>query len=235
MGSKANKKEAWCPCKHCIRPVADGLEKIVQRWNAVPQKTHPPHEIEFLYKDHDVEFLIAWLKVFISVDFAKDLEEILFGPLRRLGKLSFRADQILSGDMAGTSRSVTYHRNAIHRVLDERYAELQEQHPERPDHDPVLDEIEEPFSEIKQELRSAVRYLRHVYVLLDAKITDAEIRRAKVPTGEEYSKPYTPKELTKIFGVTWPTVKRQLENGIIKHKKLSPKSYRILLGDLPPS
>ncbi len=70
-GEKAAEKAPWCPCEDCIKPVAAGLAEIVKRWHVRRKGVDrvKPLEIEFLYKNHDVEFLTTWLKMSVSVAF----------------------------------------------------------------------------------------------------------------------------------------------------------------------
>ena len=49
-----------------------------------------------------------------------------------------------------------------------------------------------------------------------------------------WSKPRSPKEWQSIFGLSWDTLKPRFDEQVIRNKKLSSKSYKVLLEDLPP-
>jgi len=48
-----------------------------------------------------------------------------------------------------------------------------------------------------------------------------------------WSKPDSPKRWAKLFNLSWDTLKRRFDDGTIRHKKLSSKSYQIHVDDLP--
>jgi len=66
-----------------------------------------------------------------------------------------------------------------------------------------------------------------------AKPTSATAAGAQVNGSEEYIGPFTPKELRKIFGRSQPTLKRLLDSGAIRNKRLNSKTYLIHPRDLP--
>jgi len=53
-----------------------------------------------------------------------------------------------------------------------------------------------------------------------------------IPDGP-WSPPDSPASWAKRFGVSWDTLKRRFADGTIRHKKLTAKSYRIHLDDMP--
>lgn len=48
-----------------------------------------------------------------------------------------------------------------------------------------------------------------------------------------YSRPRSPSEWEKIFDLSWRTIKRRIDSGKIRAKKISTKSYRIHVNDVP--
>jgi hypothetical protein len=61
---------------------------------------------------------------------------------------------------------------------------------------------------------------------------EAERSEDSVPPGG-WSKPKSPKELVRVFGVSWSTIKRRFKDGKIRHHRLSTKSYKVAVADLP--
>lgn len=182
--SKAAKKAPWCPVDNCIKPLADALAEIARTWTIVGKEPPQPITVDMLYRDHNVDFLITWLQINISADFAGDLEETLFSPLRRFKKLDFKACQILSEE---AGELVIWQRNAITTVIRQRYDWARNQHSDLeafdPDKDEVLREIERPYTEIEHAFRDAARHLRQIAAVLLAKIRAREAERTNSAAG----------------------------------------------------
>ena len=49
----------------------------------------------------------------------------------------------------------------------------------------------------------------------------------------KYSKPRSPSEWATVFGRTWKTVKKNIDNGGIRAIEINSKSYRIHFDDIP--
>ena len=166
-------KKPWHICDDCIDPLAKRLREIVLKWNRLGSDPPAPNRIEWLYKDCRVELAINWLKLNVSVDFAKDFEEKLFAPLQQFRRLEYRACQVLEGGLDCTSEPTVFYRNAIRRILDERYDWLRQNlHPDDNydlDKDVIFCEIGDPYTEIEQAFGRAVKYLGEVSAILRAK------------------------------------------------------------------
>jgi hypothetical protein len=50
-----------------------------------------------------------------------------------------------------------------------------------------------------------------------------------------WSRPRPPQEWTKLYDMSWDTLKKLFEEQKIRNEKLSPKLYRVFMADLPPS
>jgi hypothetical protein len=175
-------KTAWHICDDCLDPLVAKLTEIVRKWNTTRGHLPSPESIGWIYKEHDLDFAITWLKLCESVEFAKDLETTLLEPVRKFRRLDFRACQILNGDDKDATTTITC-KDAIARVVERRYEQARRNTPDEeyfdPDKDEVLSEILNPLAEIESGFRDAVRYLRQVSVILRTRISKANIAPPK--------------------------------------------------------
>ena len=51
--------------------------------------------------------------------------------------------------------------------------------------------------------------------------------------GEALSPPLSPKQLAKIFDLSWPTIKRWMEAGTVRAERKSFKAYLVAIADMP--
>jgi hypothetical protein len=68
---------------------------------------------------------------------------------------------------------------------------------------------------------------------------DGQFLRAGIETETNssdgpWSEPTTPSQWAKVFGLSWDALRRRFNDGSIRNKKLSTKSYRVHVDDLPP-
>jgi len=161
------------PCDG-IKGIREGLEQITRDWFRLTADPPSPDQIEWLYEAHHLDALVTWMKLGASVEFAEDFEATLLNPLREFQRLSFRACQILDGDMEGASTEAKCHRHPVTTAIDRRYALLRDlpddQGEEARFSDPVLKEIEDPYVVVHQQFQQAVKYLGQVEVSIRAKL-----------------------------------------------------------------
>lgn len=68
--------------------------------------------------------------------------------------------------------------------------------------------------------------------LIDAEAEKLEAGGGGSPDGP-WSQPDTPKRWAKVFGVNVQTIKRRFQDGKIRNKKLSDRSYQVHVDDVP--
>ena len=156
--------EPWHICDHCIAPTADGLYKLVEGWNRTDGQPPESRRIDRIYDATDVDFATEFLKIHVSVSFARDFHRHLYAPLRRLHRLEFRACKVLTPD--DKSDTVVWCMDAINRVIRARIGQSRE--------------FDEELGAIEHEFRASVRYLWRVSVILAAKIADRQLTKTEV-------------------------------------------------------
>ena len=228
---KLTTKKTWRICDEVLDPVAAKLEDIVRKWNYSSEEPPRSVDIDWLYDDHNVKFAITWLKLNISVDFAVDFEKTLYDPLSQFKKLDFRACQILEGDMAETSKEVIHRHQAIRTVIDNRYAWLQENHPDPYEFDryddEILGEIENKYGEVEHGFRDAADYLRQVSAILRAKIAKQRLlRKDVVSTRNDFIDSGGVANLLGIEKRTIESYRKDWPEPDIAHKGRAPAKWR---------
>jgi hypothetical protein len=191
----------------CLRSIANGLLRITNHcWDiACPEKArredhkldnqewylrvsefreNPCLAIRALYERHALEAALVWLQVHHSVELAKEVERRLCTPLETLARLSFRALQILDGDLEGENETTTVRRYPFDR-LNELASFEGEGTPEYAAAVPVLDR----WYEIQLKLRVAAEYLQRLTAVLSATPT-----QTVKPTVKSEMKSETPKK-----------------------------------------
>lgn len=168
--------KAWHPCDDCITPVEKELGVIVRKWQTMAKDGGSPYPatIEWLYKKYDVEFVITWLKLCVSVDFSTDFERTLFDPLKKLQSLH---DKVLQFD-----RGLCHASQAIKEFCDKRYEWHRIRGHSREDiSDTELEYVEETDCEAYHLFLHTIRYMQQVAAILRAKIRGKEIKSVDIP------------------------------------------------------
>lgn len=144
-----------------------------------------PDDIRRLYENHHLDFAVTYLKITISVEFARDLENSLQAPYQKFAALDHRARDILTGG------GNTWFRHATRRLIDKHHELSREQFPDlenQPENEElpadlraVQEEIVEPFSGLGWEILRAAKYVRHSSVVLKAKLERREPNHDELP------------------------------------------------------
>lgn len=84
-------------------------------------------------------------------------------------------------------------------------------------------------------IRQSVAILSQWERRLETQLADPKARPRRVADQDDgqWTKIYSPAELSKLFGVSWDTLKRRFRDNSIRFRKLSTKSYQIHVADMP--
>ena len=236
--SKLGKNEAWGPCDDCIDPIADALDKLVPK-HGYKVGCALPHVgiIALDYRVHHLDFLIAWLEINISVEYAHHFDAKLRRPLREYVQLNQRAYELKPRDDEGPTWASG---DVVSPLLSNWHKQLRELSPK--ERKAALGDENSPLVEIENELRTIYRdlqclapYLRQVSAVLRAKMADKEIKRADVPPDMgPMTETMTQTEIAKWFDIHRNQVRAKiLDNDDYYHEKVGSQ-YRLRVLKMPP-
>ena len=84
---ESGKKKPWHPCDDCLDPLAKVFGQAVLAGAAAPSDVSQLNTLNRALDRHAFIYLIIWLKINISVDFAKDVETMVEDPLYEYAEL----------------------------------------------------------------------------------------------------------------------------------------------------
>lgn len=226
--TKTTDKSVWHICDDCLTPMEKELGEIVRKWRTLAKDGGTPYPgmIEWLYKKHDVEFVVTWLKLCVSVDFADDFERTLFDPLKKLQSLHAKVLQF--------DRSLYFTGQTIKEFLDKRYELHRKRGHSREDiSDKELEYVENADSEIEHLFLYAIRYLQQVAAVLRAKLRGKGIKITDIPK-DEWSFPAKLLEWRKRFGnVSDRALREWRQKHGFRMKRAATSGYWIVHEDEP--
>jgi hypothetical protein len=145
------------------------LCKIVREWDTSSGPPSPKEKIDWLYKEHNVKWVIDWLKVNQLVDCAKSLESALAEPRDEFMALNSRAYRIISDNGRILNRHSAI-RQALEILMDEaKLAETHNLQRQFASWKKQYDDLGESFDQVRNKFRDASEYLNRVGVILRTK------------------------------------------------------------------
>jgi hypothetical protein len=220
------------------------MSELKKQLKALPPPPVGPHSLRSLYREHNAEFAVTWLKICVSVDFAKDFESKLFQPLHKLLNLDHRACRLLNGqdvDDADKDGETTWRHYAIPQAIEMEYEELRRNERDYPPADGFI----ERQSDLELEFTDTVTYLRQVSHILRAKmqgkgVTDDIPVREHAKAESEWTREHSPAHWRRVFAVdgqpiSQDTLNRRIRDGqITKHPRGTTKAFAIKKDEQPP-
>ena len=180
----------------CLLPLAEGLERITSHcWRAAYPQLHadadmskelwylnakefrrdPSLALHALYKDFRLDDALTYFQVHESVALAKEIERRLREPQTALGRVVFRANQILGGDWYGEEDTAVGRQFPI-----DTAGYLREYYENNPHHLKAIDDLLDEWDGLRNDLAATARYLRQIVAAFDARPT----RRPVVPAAD---------------------------------------------------
>ena len=260
------KNSKWDICDNCLWPLINRLQsEIWGRWR-IPlndkcgtrfSKGDPPqlHDVYLIHSHTMVDFSITWLKVAHSVALGRELERLVYKPLRAFQRTRNRAFQFLaefygydegepddfeehSVEGFGTVDRYMIYQFPIHLAILEQ--------DQRSEHERLLgngdkaDEIdewtstlEEEYMQIGYDFSATIGRLRYFRVALGEWPGRSRIDRSAIPeatmprASASFAGPYTIPELARKFHRSERTINRWLRNNTLPHEKFSSRAYMI--------
>jgi len=183
--TKQRNAAPWHPCDDCLDPlIAELTPAIMDRGDyGLPS----PVEIEGAYVAHRVPFLFIWMQAEISVEFAREFEEAIVGPVQEAREFIYRLMQFVDpGHMAfrlvnsaGRSQNIGDWFNEL--MEPEIVAKtLGPGFSANPVDDDLMQFIE-PYFHVREELSSLWWRLRNTSAILRARLEGRAVERNEVP------------------------------------------------------
>ncbi len=222
----------WHICDDCLEPLSAYLFDLSRQWDRSDFHPPAPYRIQWEVERHEWPFALEWLKIAVSVDYAKDLDNAIANPLERYCHLWRRALQVIHGDLDGQCQSITAHHDALTVALgmllpDGYYADEERSKP-------LYEELGEESAAVVNGLQDAARRIRHASVILRAKIERTDIEQDDIGEWIELSPQKIVAHFKKAGMMTsWDTLKKRLEDQTYPNKKVHDRLYRFRPGVLP--
>lgn len=182
----AKPKRQWHICDDCLDPIAEGLFKLTRRHAG--QDDVLPAEFDNVLRSAHFEFGIAWLKICVSVDFARDIERAVKRPLRRYEKLHRMCSMRVGSSVSGYVGHI-----CITRCIDWDWANDKTKRDLDQDERPES-ETENQYSDIVIQLRKTIEFLRHSSPILRSLIERRGVKLKEIPLPGSRETPTIPPE-----------------------------------------
>jgi hypothetical protein len=260
-----SKNLKWDICDNCLCPLIDQLQSdIWERWQIpLNQKCgtrfsegDPPtlHDVYLIHSQALVDFSITLLKVDHSVALGRELDRVIYKPLRAFQRTRNRAFQFLKEfygydestpddfekhkiDGFGMVERYMMYQFPIHLAIleqdqlsdDERLCDGNADADKRAE---WTNAIEAEYAQIGYDFADSIGRLRNFRVALSEWPGRSRINRSDIPEAMPravggFAGPYTIPELARKFHRSERTINRWLNNNTLPHEKLSPRAYMI--------